>query len=150
MISVFRYQTSLVAQTVKRLPTSGRPRFNPWVGKILWRRKWQPTVVLLSGKFHGWRSLVGYSPWGRKQSDTTEQPHFHLFSRSFSSSSAVKNLPAMQETQVRFLPGLAIFPGEGNVNPLLYSCMGIPWTENSGRLQPMGLQRIRHDIVTKH
>ena len=46
-----------------------------WVGKIPWRRKWQPTPVLLPGKFHGWRSLVGYSPWGRKESDTTEQLH---------------------------------------------------------------------------
>jgi len=38
----------------------------------IWRRKWQPTPVLLPRKFHGWRSLVGYSPWGHKQSDTTE------------------------------------------------------------------------------
>ena len=48
------------------------PGFDPWVRKILWRRKWQPTPVLLPGKSHGWKSLVGYSPWGRKESDTTE------------------------------------------------------------------------------
>ena len=47
----------------------GRPGFNPWVGKISWRRKWQPTPVFLLGKSHGRRSLVGYSPWGRKESD---------------------------------------------------------------------------------
>ena len=41
-----------------------------------WRRKWQPTPVLSSGKSHGQRSLVGYSPWGCKESDTTERPHF--------------------------------------------------------------------------
>ena len=41
----------------------GRPGFNPWVRKIPWRRKWQPTPVLLPVKFYGWRSLVGYSPW---------------------------------------------------------------------------------------
>ena len=52
--------------------------FDPWVGKIIWRRKWQPTPVLLPGKSHGWRSLVGYSPWGCKESDTTEQLHFSL------------------------------------------------------------------------
>ena len=46
--------------------------FSPWVGKISWRRKWQPTPVFLPGKFHGRRSLVGYSPWGRKESKTTE------------------------------------------------------------------------------
>ena len=40
-------------------------RFNPWVGKILWRRAWQPTSVFLPGESHGQRTLVGYSPWGR-------------------------------------------------------------------------------------
>ena len=42
----------------------GRLMFNPWVGKILWRRKWQPTPVFLLGKSHGQRTLVGYSPRG--------------------------------------------------------------------------------------
>ena len=50
-----------------------RCRFNPWVGKIPWRRKWQPTPVFLPGKSHGWRSLAGYSEWGSKESDMTEQ-----------------------------------------------------------------------------
>ena len=40
-----------------------------------WRRKWQPTPVFLPGKSHGWRNLVGYHPWGCKESDTTEQLH---------------------------------------------------------------------------
>ena len=44
-----------------------------WVGKIPWRRKWQPTPVFLPGKSRAQRSLVGYSPRGRKESDTTEQ-----------------------------------------------------------------------------
>ena len=51
--------------------------FDPWVRKIPWRRKWQTTPVLLPGKSHGQRSLVGYSPQGRKGSDTTEQLHNH-------------------------------------------------------------------------
>ena len=63
------------------------------------RRKWQPTPVLLPGKSHGWRSLVGYSPWGRKQLDITEWFHFH-FSLSCT--------------------------GEGNGNPLQCSCLGSP------------------------
>ena len=46
--------------------------FDPWVRKILWRRKWQPTPVFLFGESHGQRSLAGYSPWGCKESDTTE------------------------------------------------------------------------------
>ena len=41
--------------------------FDPWVRKVPWRRKWQPTPVFLPGKPHGQRSLVGYSPWGRKR-----------------------------------------------------------------------------------
>ena len=49
-----------------------RRRFNPWVGKTPWRRAWQPTPVFLPGEFHGQRSLAGYSPQGRTESDTTE------------------------------------------------------------------------------
>ena len=55
-----------------------RPRIDPWVGKTPWRRKWQPAAVLLLGKSHGWRSLVGYSPWDCKESDTTEQGHWAM------------------------------------------------------------------------
>ena len=61
-----------------------------------WRRQWQPTPVLLPGKAHRWRSLVGYSPWGLKESDRTERLHFH-FSLSYI--------------------------GEGNGNPLQGSCL---------------------------
>ena len=64
---------SLGAQLVKDLPemqettcTAGRPGFHPWVGKIPWRRAWQPTPVFFPGKSHGQRSLAGYSHWGRK------------------------------------------------------------------------------------
>ena len=46
--------------------------FDSWVGKIPWRKEWQPTPVFLPGEFHGQRSLVGYSPWGCKESDMTE------------------------------------------------------------------------------
>ena len=49
-----------------------RPGFDPWVGKIPWRRASLPTPVFLPGESPGQRSLVGYSPWGRKESDTTE------------------------------------------------------------------------------
>ena len=47
-------------------------RFDPWIRKILWSRKWQPTPVFLPGKRHGQRSLVGYSSWGPKELDITE------------------------------------------------------------------------------
>ena len=49
-----------------------RFRFDPWVRKISWSRKWQPTLVFLPRKSHGQRSLVGYGPWGHKESDANE------------------------------------------------------------------------------
>ena len=57
---------------------SKRCGFNPWVRKIPWRRAWQPTPVFLPGESRGQRSLVGYSPCCRKESDTTERLHFYL------------------------------------------------------------------------
>ena len=51
--------------------------FDPWVRKIPWRRKWQSTPVFLPRKFHGQRSLVGYSAWGHKELDVTEHSHTH-------------------------------------------------------------------------
>ena len=63
------------------------PGFDSWVGKIPWRRKWQSTPGLLPGKSHGQRNLVGYSPWGHKESDTTEPLHFTSLIRSLNSPS---------------------------------------------------------------
>ena len=52
--------------------------FDTWIGKMPWKRKWQPTPVFLPGESHGQRSLVGYSPRGRKESDTTERLQWSL------------------------------------------------------------------------
>ena len=74
----------------------------PWIAArqaFVGRRQWHPTPVLLLGKSHGWRSLVGCSPWGRWGSDTTERLHFHF------------SLPCI---------------GEGNGNPLQCSCLENP------------------------
>ena len=54
-----------------------RPGFDPWVRKIPYRRKWQPTPVFLPVTSHGQRDLVGCSPWSRKELDMTEQTHTH-------------------------------------------------------------------------
>ena len=80
---------SVIYRLVKKITISGLPRwfsgksillpvrekrrcgFDPWVRKIPWRRKWQPTPVFLPGKSHGQWSLAGYSAWGHKESDTT-------------------------------------------------------------------------------
>ena len=82
------------------------------------RRQWHPTPVLLPGKSHGWRSLVGCSPWGRYKSDTTERLHFHF------SLSCI---------------------GEGNGNPLQCFAWRIPGMAGPGGLPSMGSHRVGHD-----
>ena len=78
---------SLVTQTVKKKNQFAMQKIWvrwSWVWKIPWSREWQHTAVFLPGKFHGQRSLVGYSPWGRKESDTTERlTHTHMHTRSW-------------------------------------------------------------------
>ena len=68
---------SLVAQTVNNLSAMQEAGFNPWVGKILWKREWQP--IFFPGEFHGQRILAGYSPWGCKELDTMERLTLSLF-----------------------------------------------------------------------
>ena len=82
------------------------------------RRKWQPTPVLVPRKSHGWRSLVGCSPWGHEESDTTERLPFHF------SLSCI---------------------GEGNGNPLQCSCLENPRKGEPGGLPSIGSHRVRHD-----
>ena len=65
-----QYQASLVAQSVKNPPAMGESRFDPWVGRIPWRRIWQSSCL---ENPHGQRSLVGYSPQGHTKSDMTER-----------------------------------------------------------------------------
>ena len=63
-----------------------RRGFISWVGKIPWRRKWQLTPVFLPGKFHGQKSLAGYSPWSHQELDGTEWPslHGHIYPSRYS------------------------------------------------------------------
>ena len=63
---------SLMTQMVKNHLQCRRPGFDTWVGKIPWRRAWQPAPVFLPGESHVQRSLAGYSPWGCKELDMTE------------------------------------------------------------------------------
>ena len=88
------------------------------VQHLTWRRQWHPTPVLLPGKSHGWRSLVGCSPWGCEESDMTERLHFHF------SLSCI---------------------GEGNGNPLQCSCLENPRDGGAWWLPSMGSQRVGHD-----
>ena len=91
------------------------------------RRQWHPTPVLLPGKSYGWRSLVGYSPWGLKESDMTKRHHFHF------SLSCI---------------------GEGNGNPLQCYCLENPrdggawWATVSGVAQsPIRLKRLSSSCI---
>ena len=120
-----------MAQMVKHLPAT----WKTWVRslrKIPWRRKWQPTPALLPGESHGRRSLVGYSPWGCKESDTTEQLHFPTLSGGFPDGSVVKNPPA-NAGHVDLIPGSGRSPGEGSGNPLQCSCLGNPMDRGAWR-----------------
>ena len=94
----------------------GKQNENSCVKVIVW--VWHPTPVPLPGKSHGQRSLVGCSPRGHQESDTTEWLHFH-FSLSCT--------------------------GEGNGNPLQCSCLESPGNGEPGGLPSMGLHRVGHD-----
>ena len=72
-------EDKLVAQTVKASACNVEDLGSILgLGRFPWRRKWQPTPVFLPGKSHGWRSLVGCSPWRRKELDMTERLHFTI------------------------------------------------------------------------
>ena len=75
-------RVSEVAQSQESVCNAGDTDSIPGLGRFPWRRKWQPAPIFLPGKSHGQRSLVCYSPWGRKESDTTERLHFHFLSLS--------------------------------------------------------------------
>ena len=75
------FLVSLLCSKEKKtwLPVVGNSCWKKGPSELRWlRRQWQPTPVLLTGKSHGWRSLAGYSSWGRYESDTTKQLHFHF------------------------------------------------------------------------
>ena len=132
-----------------------RHGFDPWTGKIPWRRKWQPTSVFLPGETHGQRNLVGYTPWGHKESETTERLTPSLSFQSWHSSECrvrstciriTQNLCLNSQIPVSWvfphssvgkesvcnarapglIPGLGRSPGEENGNRLQHSCLENP------------------------
>ena len=123
----------------------GRPGFDPWVRKILWRRKWQPTPVLFPKKSHGQRSLAGYSPLGRKELDTTEWIHFRRWTSLV--AQRLKRLPALRETWVQSLGWEDPLEKEMTTHSSILAWR-IPWTEEPGGLQSTGSQRVGHDWAT--
>ena len=94
----YRCRTSLVAQMVKHLPTMRETRVQSLGQEDPLEKEMAPHSILLPGKSHGQRSLVGYSPWGHRESDTTERLHSHVHFRRCS----VILAPFVEE--LKFLP----------------------------------------------
>ena len=69
--------------------------FDPWVGKMPWRRAWPPAPVFLPGESHGQRSLAGYSPWSHRQLDTTERTWHTLRYLAFPRPTATSTAPTV-------------------------------------------------------
>ena len=120
---------------------------------------------ILAGKSHGQRSLAGYSPWGRQESDTTEHTHtdidthvtlknlfFFLVSAprvlGFPHSSVGKE-SVCNAGEPASIPGSGRSPGEGNGNPLQYSCLEIPMGRGTWWATVHGVTRVGHDLATK-
>ena len=95
-----------------------------------WRRKWQPSPVFLPLESQGWGSLVGCHLWAANSQGT-------------SLVAQIVKASAYNLGDLGSIPGLGRSLREGNGNPLQ-----IPWMEEPGRLQPMGLQRVRHNWAT--
>ena len=129
------------------------------------RRQWHPTPVLLPGESHGWRSLVGCSPWGCEESDRTEGdrkstrlnssqamlsskriPLFSFIDLTLKKklvAQMVKRLPTMRETRAQSLGWEDLEKEMAPHSSTL--AWRIPWREEPGRLQSMGSQRVGHD-----
>ena len=104
-----------MAQWVRNLLAMQRHKrcwFDPWFGKIPWRRKWQSTPILLPRKSHGQRNLAGYSPWGTQT---------RLREVALMVKSPPANAGDLRDTGL--IPGLERSPGGGHGNPLPYSCL---------------------------
>ena len=134
--------------------------FDPWVRKIPWRREWLPILVFFPGESHGQGRLAGYSPWGCKALDMTEQlihmlplrclsecrsstilGPFFQYGRDFPVAQTVKNLPARQETRVRSL-GWEVPLEEGMaIHSLENSCLENPVDREAGRATVCGVAK---------
>ena len=135
------------------------------------RRQWQATPVLLPRKSHGWRGLVGCSPWGRYKSDATERLHFH-FSLSHNGEgnggpllcSCLENprdgrawwaavygvtqnrtrLKRLSRSSSIYLSILYILENSMAIHSSILAWK-VPWTEEPGGIQSLGSQGVRHD-----
>ena len=125
-----------------------RPGIDPWVKKIPWRRKWQPIPVFLPGESHGQRSLVGYSPWGHKELDTTEwltlPPFILLYPTVHTATVTWKASEELTHFQGAFWPCLV---KRGTGTPLWLTMMGgyrnsWPWRSHFQQGPPAPMKHI--------
>ena len=127
---------------IKNLPTkAGDTRdvgFDPWVGKIPWRRKWQPTLIFLPGESHRQRSLVGCSPWVTK-SQTWLSMHICIANVWMNAVKWLCCFPGGSDSKeptdnagdLGSIPGLRRSPGGDHGNLLKYSCLENPHGQRS-------------------
>ena len=123
-------------------PQCGRPGFDPWVGKIPWRRAWQPTPGIWPGEFHGL-----CIPHDHKESDTTLS--LSQGAQGFPGGSDGKE-SACNAGDLGLIPGLGRCPGEGHGNPFQYSCLENPHGQRRlAGYSPWGRKRTGRDLATK-
>ena len=151
-----------------------RCRYCSWVREIPWRRKWQPTLIFLPGKSHGQRNLIGYSPWGHKESDTAERarththPHVYIYACvciwcwSWNSNTLATSCEELTQWKRPWCWEGLEAGGEGDdrgwdcwrASPTQWTWVWVNsrswwWTGRPGMLQFMGLQRVGHDWATE-
>ena len=139
-----------MAQRIKRLPAmqETQVRYLGWEDPL--EKEMATHSSVLAWEIPWKRSLVGCSPWDRKESDMTERLTLSLFShdswkvRASLVAQTVKRLSAMQETQVRYLGWEDPMEKEMAAHSSILAWK-IPWTEEPGRLPFMGSQRVGHD-----
>ena len=113
-------------------------------GSIICYKFLVPSPVFLPGKSHEWRSLVGYSLCGRKESDTTERLHFHCrWLYGIPRCIVVMNPPSAGD--ICLIPGSGRSPGDEMATLLNIPALEVSWTEELGGLQSIWLQKVIHN-----
>ena len=132
-----------MAQTVKRLPTMRETQVHSLGREDPLEKEMATHSSILAWRIPWTEEPGSYSPWGHKESDTTERPHFHFVFRS-QVAQTVKRLPTMQETQVQSL-GREDPLEKGMATHSSTLAQRILWMEEPGGLQSMGSQRVGHN-----
>ena len=116
-----------MTETVKRPPTMWETRVRSLGREDPLEKEMEPTPVFLSGKSHGWRGLVGYCPWDRKESDMTEQLHYlSIYTIEGFPGGTSDKVPAGDVSNSGSVPASGRSSGGRHGNKLQYSCLKNP------------------------